>query len=265
MAKVIKLSAQQTSQFWPVPVVYEDVELLALDKPSGLSVTLLPNQTADEPTLVKLLHAGIAAGKSWAVESGISYLQPVHHLDAEASGLLLFAKTKTAFTTLTNTAGSDQLNRTYLALIQGCPGDDTWEVDLPINPKQAPSGFFRVDDRRGKKSLTKFEVVERYSRWSLIKCRPAFDRPHQIRAHLAVDRMPLAGDPLYRGGLIYLSRLKKNYSIKEGADERPMMSRPALHSETVQISHPATGADLILTCPPPKDFAVTIKYLKRFA
>jgi RluA family pseudouridine synthase len=265
MVKVIKLSASQAGQFWELPVIFEDAELLALDKPAGLAVTLLPTQPVDDPSLMKLLHAAIAEKKSWTTQNGIEYLQAVHRLDAEASGLLLLAKTKTTFTALANVAGAGLLDRTYLALVQGSASFDNWQVDLPLSPRPASAGFFRIDDRRGKKSSTKFEVVDRFSRWTLLRCRPAYDRPHQVRAHLARERLPLAADPLYRGGLIYLSRLKRNYTLKEGAVEQPLIARPALHSESLRAIHPVTGQPLELTCSLPKDFAVTVKYLKRYA
>lgn len=265
MAQVIKLSAPQIHQFWEIPVIYADADLLAVDKPSGLSVTLLPSQTPDVPTLMKLLHAGIAEQKSWAVELGITYLQAVHRLDAEASGLLLLAKTKAAFTALANLAGAGLLDRTYLALCQGTAPCESWTADQPISTKPAPAGFYRLDERRGKKSSTQFEVVQRFSRWTLLKCRPAYDRPHQVRAHLAGERLPLAADPLYRGGQIYLSRLKRNYTLKEGETENPLIARPALHSESLRITHPTSGEALSLTCPLPKDFSVVLKYLRRYA
>src|SRR5262245_34259670 len=101
MNPVIKLSSPETHDFWEVPVLYEDPSLLALNKPSGLLTSPGPAESSS-PNLIQLLHQGIAQTKPWAQQRGLSYLMNTHRLDFDASGIVLLAKTKGAFSKLTN-------------------------------------------------------------------------------------------------------------------------------------------------------------------
>ena len=91
MAAGLKLSSPATREFWEIPVLFEDEHLLAVDKPSGL-LSSPDRYEPNRPSLTKLLHAGIAQGKPWAKERGLTYLMPAHRLDLEASGVMLLAK-----------------------------------------------------------------------------------------------------------------------------------------------------------------------------
>jgi 23S rRNA pseudouridine955/2504/2580 synthase len=124
-----------------------------------------------------------------------------------------------------------------------------------------------VDSQNGKPSQTKFEVVENFSRhgYALLRCEPLTDRPHQIRVHLAHARLPIVGDELYGGKKLWLSRLKQNFRLKEGREERPLISRAALHAEELNFPHPVTGEILQIKSEWPKDLKVAVKYLKQFA
>jgi len=100
----IKLSSQATRDFWEIPILYEDEHLLALDKPSGL-LTSPDRDDPNRPNLMKLLHAGIADGKTWAKERGLAYLMNAHRLDVETSGIILLAKSKPVLVELANLFG----------------------------------------------------------------------------------------------------------------------------------------------------------------
>jgi len=264
MDNVIKLSWPATREFWEIPVVYEDEHLLALDKPPGL-LTSPDRQAPDRPNLTSLLHAGIAAGKPWARDGGLTYLMPVHRLDSETSGLILLAKSKPVLVKLANLFGEEKSYRKYVALVQGEPDQDRFEVDAKLAPQLTPGGFVRVDPRRGKRARTLFEVQERFAGWTLLKCEPLADRRHQIRAHLRSIRLPIAGDQLYGGRLLFLSRLKQDYRLKPNREERPLLSRVTLHAGELTLPHPVTGPPLDLRAPWPKDLTVAVKYLRRYA
>jgi RluA family pseudouridine synthase len=260
----IKLSAPATGGFWEIPVLFEDADLLALDKPSGL-LTSPDRYDPDRPNLMKLLHAGIAEGKPWARERGLTYLSNAHRLDFETSGIILLAKNKPVLVQLADLFGAEKPVKKYLALVQGCPVEDEFEVDAKLAPHPVRVGLMRVDPKNGKKSKTKFSVIEKFSQWTLLRCEPLTGRTHQIRIHLRHAGVPIVGDELYGGKPLWLSRLKPNYRLKPGKEERPLLSRVALHAEQLELQHPVTGQSVKITAPWPKDLTVAIKYLRQFA
>jgi len=260
----VKLSSPATREFWEIPVLHEDDHLLALDKPAGLLVS--PDRLAPErPNLTALLHEAIAAGKPWVREHNISYLANAHRLDVDATGVLLLAKNKPALVAMADQFGTDYPLRRYIALVQGVPADNSFEVSEKIAPHPIRPGFMRIDPRNGKKSKTEFEVIEKFSRWSLVRCVPRGERVQQIRLHLSHAGFSVVGDELYGGKKLWLSRLKKDFRLKPGREERPLISRVALHSEELNIKHPATGEPLSIKSELPKDLRVALKYLQQYA
>ena len=306
MSAVIKLSSPATHEFWQVPVLYEDAHLLALDKPAGLQVSPDPLQP-DRPSLTNLLHAGIKRGAPWAVEAArpyvmspaspaqgtpdrlpaLSYVIPAHRLDAEASGVLLLAKSKPVLVALLDYFGTGKPGRRFVALVRGTPAEDRFQVELKMAPVRPPLGvsallppagegasaptsiralpLMRADPRRGKRSVTLFEIRQKFARHTLLQCEPLTDRPHQIRVHLRSLRLSVVGDILYGGRLLMLSTLKRDYHLKPNKTERPLISQPALHAESLTFLHPVTGQSLTITAPWPKDLTVAVKYLSRYA
>jgi len=260
----VKLSSPATREFWEIPVLYEDEELLALDKPAGLA--LAPEAVAPErPTLMGLLHAAIAAGKPWAVERRLDYLAHCQGLDPEASGAILLAKSKPVFVALTNYFSAEHPARKLLALAYGTPRAAQFEVDAKLSPHPENPGQMRVDTRQGKKSRTRFTVVESFDGFALIQCEPVTDRPQQIRLHLRHAGLRVVGDALHGGGPLYLSRLKRDYRLKPGREERPLLDDVALHSESITLPHPVTGTSLAVTAPWPKGLKVAVKFLRQYA
>jgi RluA family pseudouridine synthase len=259
----IKLSSPATREFWEIPVLFEDPHLLALDKPAGLPTSPDHDDQA-LPTLMTLLHAGIAAGKPWAQERGLSYLLNAHQLDSDASGVLLFAKSKSVLMTLADSFGIEKPGKKYLALVHGVPPEDCFEINAKLASHPTRHGTMSVDPNNGKRSRTLFEVLERFSRNTLIRCEPLTLRPHQIRVHLCHAGLRLIGDELYGGKPLWLSRLKPSFRLKDGKTERPLISRPALHAEQLTLSHPVTSEVLTIIAPWPKDLTVAVKYLRRY-
>lgn len=262
----IKLSSPATREFWEIPVLFEDEHLLALDKPGRLLTTPDPDDLT-RPSLMALLHAGITAAKPWAVERRLDYLNPAHRLDAEAGGVLLLAKTKPVFMALADQISAGKVQQTYLALARGEPLETQFDVDAKLSPHPVKPGTVRVDHTGGKQAVTHFEVLENFPRsgYVLLKCEPSPGRTHQIRVHASHVGLKLVGDELYGGKPLWLSRLKQDYRLKPGREERPLLSRAALHAEKLVLPHPVTGETLTITSEWPKDLKVALKYLRLYA
>ncbi len=266
MSAVIKLSSPATREFWEIPVLFEDEHLLALDKPVGLDTTPDP-ENLKRPSLLKLLHTGIAAQKPWALERKLDQLKNVAEPDREVGGVLLLAKTKPAFIALANLSSSGKIHTRYVALAQGELHEQSFEVIAKLSPHPVKPGVMRVDSSAGKKAETRFEVLETFPRQgcALLACEPLMDRPHQVRVHASHVGLKIVGDQVYGGKPLWLSRLKPDYRLKPGREEKPLIARPALHIEQVILPHPVTGESVTVTSEWPRDLKVAVKYLRQFA
>ncbi|HEX5218002.1 MAG TPA: RluA family pseudouridine synthase [Verrucomicrobiae bacterium] len=260
----LKLSWPDPREFWEVPVLFEDAQLLALDKPAGLLAS--PDRLApDRPSLMRLLHQAIADRKPWTVERGLTYLSNAHRLDAETTGVFLLAKSKAVLIALADLFGSRKPLQQYLALVHGSPAQDQFQINSRLAAQPDASGVVRVDPRNGKRSETRFTVLERFASQTLLRCELLTNRPHQIRAHLHNAGLRVVGDALYGGKPLWLSRLKRDYRLKPGREERPLIARTALHAEQLALPHPVTGESLTITSPMPKDLRVALKYLREYS
>jgi len=278
----IKLSSPATRAFWEIPVLFEDEHLLALDKPP-LLLTSPDRGDPERPSLLKLLHQHIERGVPWATTRALNYLMIAHRLDFETSGVLLLVKSKPVLVALADLFGSERIMLKYAALVQSVPPEETMLTEAKLAPVEPPRNphsdaaeerlalpaailyQLRVDERRGKRSKTEFQIRERFAGYTLLECRPFTHRPHQVRAHLRHLRLPIAGDAAYGGSPLLLSQLKSGYRLKPQKTERPLISNPAIYSEELSFPHPITGAQITITAPCPKDFAVALKYLRRYA
>ena len=264
MSLPVKLSSPATREFWEIPVLFEDAHLLVLEKPSGLH--LMPDADQPQrPSLMKLMHEGIAAGKPWARERQLDYLSHVHRLDAEVSGVLILAKTKAAQAGLADLFGTERPVRHYVALAWGQPPEARFEVEAKLSPHPVKAGQMYVDPLAGKKSQTQFERLEQFSDWVLLRCSPLTERPHQVRVHLKHAGFTAVGDDLYGGKKLWLSRMKRDFRLKPNREERPLMARPAVHLEELTLPHPVTGESLTFKSEWPKDLRVAVKFLRQYA
>jgi 23S rRNA-/tRNA-specific pseudouridylate synthase len=260
----IKLSVPTKAEFWEVPVLYDDAHVLALNKPPGLLVSP-DNSEPERPSLMPLLHAGIARGTGWARDLGLSYLMNTHRLDAATSGILLLAKDKPTLIALATQFGSSKPGWTYAALARGSVGESTFVCEAKLAPHPLRLGYTRVDSQKGRASRTEFSIREKFSSgYLLLECQPRTNRPHQIAAHLKYLHLPLVGDEVHGGGPLWLSTLKSGYRLKPGQTERPLISTPALHAEQLVFQLPSAADGIKIQAPWSKDLTVAIKYLRRF-
>jgi RluA family pseudouridine synthase len=260
---VIKLASPATQESWEIPIIHEDDYLLAVAKPARLLAS--PDRfDPRRPNLIQLLREGMAQGAAWAAKRNLTYLANAHRLDFEASGVLLFAKTKPALVTLANEFGSDQPTKSFVALTRGMPTEPEFTVDAKIGPQTRQLGLMRIDTQGGKRAVTQFKVLEQFRGFTLLHCRPLTDRTHQIRVHLRSLGLHTIGDLDYAGEPLSLSQIKSSYTPKFNKPERPLMGRTALHAERLEIKHPGTGEPISISAEWPKDLRVTLKYLRMF-
>ncbi len=266
MTAAIKLSSPATREFWEIPVLFEDEHLLALDKPARLLTSPDANDLP-RPSLMKLLHAAITEKKLWVRERNLEYLNNANELDADATGVLLLAKNKPAFIALANLSSSEKVRIKFIALARGEPLEEKFEVDAKLSPHPVQPGVVRVDSSNGKQSQTKFEVLENFPRhgYALLRAEPFVERAHQIRVHASHVGLKVVGDELYGGKPLWLSRLKKDYRLKPGREERALLGRVALHAEELSFPHPVTGETVIIKSEWPKDLKVALKFLRQYA
>jgi 23S rRNA pseudouridine1911/1915/1917 synthase len=262
----IKLSSPATREFWEIPILFEDEHLLALDKPARL-LTSPDVDNLGRPSLMKLLHGGIADKKPWAQARNLEYLNNANDLDFGGTGILLLAKNKPAFIALANLFSSEKARIKFVALVHGEPLENQFEVNAKLSPHPVTTGVMRVDSSGGKQATTKFEVLENFSRqgYALLKCEPLIERLHQVRVHASHVGLKIVGDEVYGGKPLWLSRLKKDYRLKPGREERPLISRVALHAEELSLPHPVTNEVVTIKSELPKDLKVALKFLRQYA
>jgi len=222
----------------PVPVVYEDADLVVVDKPAGLVVHPGAGQPAG--TLVHGLLARYPEIRNvgQADRPGI-----VHRLDKGTSGLLLVARSQPAYEALVAMLSARRVDRRYRALVWGEPDAPTGLVDAPIGRSTRDRTRMAVTVR-GREARTGYEVVRAYHEpvdVTELRLRLETGRTHQIRVHLTAIGHPVVGDARYGG-----------------ARQSLPLDRPFLHAEAVALDHPVTGAPLAFTSPLPADLAAVL-------
>ncbi len=250
---------------WPEPqamalvVLYEDRDLIVIDKPAGLVVHPAPGN--EDGTLVNALLAhcgesltGIGAEK----RPGI-----VHRLDKETSGVMVAAKTELANTALTQAFAARDLDRAYLALCWGLPNPAAGEIEGAIgrDPRERKRMAVRTGGGAGgaKEALTRYRLLaQRDAAVSLLECRLATGRTHQIRVHLAHRGHPIIGDP------VYLRRVPAPARLLTPRLRGLLLDFPrqALHAHRLGFAHPRTGEVLSFTTPPPADMLELLSALE---
>lgn len=236
--------ADLLAQDIPLSVLFEDSEILVLDKSPGLVVH--PAVGHRDGTLVNaLLHRS----KDWAGPADRPGL--VHRLDKDTSGVLVIAKTERAMAVLGKAMKERSLEKEYLAVVYGHPPVRKGKVELGILRDPKDRKRMAASKTEGRPSTTFYEILSEssgsLSGLSLLKCRLATGRTHQIRVHLKALNLPIVGDPVYGS-----PRWKglKGEALREACRTFP---RQALHAWRLGIRHPATGAAMTFTAPVPAD------------
>jgi RluA family pseudouridine synthase len=181
----------------PIPIIFEDRSVLAIDKPRGWM--LVPDSWRKTNwNLQTAIDSSIRADDFWARSRNLRYLRHVHRLDADTSGVMLFAKSEGAMRAMGEMFESRRMEKTYLAVVEGAPKEKEWTCELPIGPDPKNFGKMRVDHtEEGKEAETHFRVLVGNERFTLIEASPLTGRTHQIRLHLAESGCPIMCDEIY--------------------------------------------------------------------
>ncbi|MGA2247457.1 MAG: RluA family pseudouridine synthase [Verrucomicrobiota bacterium] len=180
----------------PIPILYEDRAVLAIDKARGWMLVPTSWQKTSW-NLMAAITSSIAAGDFWARSRGLKFLRNVHRLDADTSGILLFAKSIGSVNVISELFESRRMEKTYLAVVTGEPKETEWLCQFKLGPDPKQFGRVKVDFHNGKNAETQLKILERRGAFTLVEARPLTGRTHQIRVHLAECGLPIVGDELY--------------------------------------------------------------------
>jgi len=180
----------------PIPILYEDRSVIAIDKPRGWLLAPVAWQNTSR-NLQAAIESSIAGGDFWARSRGLKFLRHVHRLDADTSGVLLFAKSPGAVKMFFDLFESRKMEKIYLAVAVGAPKQNEWTCELKLAPDKKRFRRMKVDARFGKESETHFKMLETRGKFSLVEATPVTGRTHQIRVHLTESGLPIVGDELY--------------------------------------------------------------------
>ncbi len=250
----------------PLDIVYEDEEVLVINKPTGMVVHPAPGNYTGTLVNALLYHCG----DSLSGVGGVRRPGIVHRIDKDTSGLLVVAKHDAAHNALSAQLKTHTVSRVYYAICLGNIKEDGGTIDLPLgrnpNDRKKMAVFPKGAVSEGKtgtaairEAVTHYTVLERYPvgrKWgqsfTLVKCELETGRTHQIRVHMASQGHPLLGDPVYGGD-----------NTQFGKTHPALIHGQCLHAGELKFIHPRTGREVQFTCPLPTDFETLLTLLRK--
>ena len=235
-AKQLDLKAQEI----PIEVVYEDSDIIVVNKPKGLVVH--PANGNWDGTLVNAVMAickDSLSGIGGEVRPGI-----VHRLDKDTSGLLIIAKNDKAHINMSNEIKNREVKKVYIALVRGIVAENEATINMPIGRSNKDRKKMAVV-KNGKEAITHFKVIKRFDKYTLLEVKIDTGRTHQIRVHLSEIGHPVVGDEIYSNG-------KNEFGVHG----------QLLHAKSLDFKHPITGKDMHLEAELPVEFKNVLKKLE---
>ena len=215
----------------PLDIIYEDDDVIVVNKARGMVVHPAAGNYTGTLVNALLYHCKNLSGINGVIRPGI-----VHRLDKDTSGIMICAKNDEAHLSLSQQIQAKTAQRTYLAVVRGNIKTDSGTIETLIARDKNDRKKMAVVQENGREAITDYEVVERFGKYTLVRCKLRTGRTHQIRVHMEYLGYPLVGDPKY-------SPMKTPFAIKG----------QALHSQTLVFTHPRTGERLQFEAPLPED------------
>jgi 23S rRNA pseudouridine1911/1915/1917 synthase len=235
-----------------IEILFEDKDIIVLSKPSG--VFSIPDRY--EKKAFNLYNY---------LKRKYGNIFTVHRLDKDTSGIMVFAKNANSHRELNRQFSENKVKKIYHIIIEGVLNKDELDIDIPIAPNPAKKGL-SIPSARGKPSLTKLKVLERYRNSTFCECHLITGRHHQIRVHCSAIGFPLLVDEYYGNNKeFYLSGIKKKFNLKKNTIEKPIIDRITMHSFELSFMHPTERKTLNFRCEYPKDFSALIQVLRKYA
>lgn len=243
----------------PLNIVYEDEDLIVINKPKGMVVHPAPGAPAGT-----LVNALLAHCKGLSAIGGVERPGIVHRLDKDTSGLMMVAKNDAAHHSLQKQIQARTAERKYLALVWGNPKFEQAVVDAPIGRHPVDRKKMAVIEspamHRARTAMTDLRVLERFGTFTLIEAKLQTGRTHQVRVHAAYAGHPVVGDPVYSGNRRLQSGPREFVSaVNHMIDD---MGSQALHAYSLSFDHPRTGKLLEFTAPMPEEMETLVTYLR---
>lgn len=224
----------------PLDIIYEDDDVVVVNKARGMVVHPAAGNYSGTLVNALLYHCKNLSGINGVIRPGI-----VHRLDKDTSGIMICAKNDAAHISLSEQIQAKTAKRTYLAVVRGNVKTDSGVIETMIARDKNDRKKMAVVKEDGRIAITEYKVLERFGKYTIVRCKLRTGRTHQIRVHMEYLGYPLVGDPKY-------SPMKTPFSIQG----------QALHSQTLEFTHPRTGERMCFEAPLPEDMHKIVTRLR---